>query len=120
VRKDVTTARHFTIFKTEVARCLKLWRIVGWRVETKHEKDSGEYRAQCRTDAKNHVAVLVLSVVWKDDEVTDAKVRAAARHEVVHILVDELDEVAQFRYVTEYQRVHALESVVRHLEELLP
>ncbi len=116
---SATNKRHFALFVAEAEACIKRWRIVGWRVEFLHEKLT-ESRAEIRTSAKNHAAVIVLNTEWDHDEVTDKKVRESARHEAVHLLVDELDEIAQFRYVTNDQRVHALESVVRHLDELLP
>lgn len=118
--KNITTEKHYALFQAEVARCCKLWRIVGWRVEFKHERTDDDCRASVRSDAKSHVAVIVLNKDWKHDALTTEKVIRAARHETVHLLVDELDEIAQFRYVTNDQRVHALESVVRHLEDILP
>lgn len=118
-KEHVTTARHFAIFKAECARCVKRFHITGWRVEYLHEK--AETRAECRSDAVNQVVVLVLSTEWGDQIApTDALVRRTARHEVIHLIVDKLNEASQFRYITKEQQKHALESTVRHLEELLP
>lgn len=115
-----TTKRHFAIFKAECERCIKLYRIVGWRVDYLHDKCE-EARAQCRSDARTQVAVLALSTEWGDQvPATDALVKQAARHEVIHLIVDKLHEAAAFRHVTADQLKHAIESTVRHLEEILP
>lgn len=114
-----TTARHFAIFKAECERCIDHFRIVGWRVEYVHE-DLVDARARCRSNAVDQVAVLVLSTIWRDIAPTDNAVLKSARHEVIHLIVDPLDELCQFRWVTQDQHRHALESVVRHLEEILP
>ena len=114
-----TTEKHYAAFKAEVERCVRLWRIVGWRIETLHEKCE-DSRAQFRSSAQNHVADIVLNKEWDDEEPTIANVVKAARHEVVHLLVAELHEIAVLRYVTNDQRIHALESTVRHLEDILP
>lgn len=114
----VTTARDFKIFKKEALRCIKLWRITGWRIEFDHKQINS--RAQYLGDAINHVCMITLSKYWLNDVITDRKIKSAARHEVIHCLLDELDEVGQLRFVTRDQHTHALESVTRHLEELLP
>lgn len=116
-----TTAKHFAIFKKEAARCIKLWRIVGWRVEFVHAKRDA--RADVRASTKDHACVICLSTEWDEMDglrVTDAMVRDSARHEVAHLLVDPLNEVAHFRYITQDQQTQAVESVVRHLEDILP
>lgn len=115
-----TTAAHFATFKAECARCIKLYRITGWRVDYLHTK-CDESRAQCRSNAKDQAAVLVLSTEWGTDiPATEALVKQAARHEVIHLIVDKLHEAACFRYVTKDEVTHAVESTVRHLEEILP
>lgn len=115
-----TTKRHFSLFRSECERCIKLYRIVGWRADYLHDKCEGA-RAECRSDAKHQVVVFALSTEWGDQvRPTDALVRQAARHEVIHLIVDKLNEISQFRFVTRDEHQHALESTVRHLEEILP
>ena len=119
-RVYLTSRQHFAVFKAECARCIKLYRIVGWRVEYLHEK-LDDVRAECRSDAANQVVVLVLSTHWGDQiPATDVLVRQTARHEVIHLIVDKLNEVACFRFVTKNEHKHAVEATVRHLEEILP
>lgn len=114
-----TTAKDFAAFKAEVQRLVRLWRIVGQRIEFLHEKIDA--RAEIRSDAKNAVCVIVLSTEWGTDiKPTDTLVKDCARHECVHLLIDRLDEIAQIRFVTRDQHIHAVETVVRHLAELLP
>ena len=115
-----TTAAHFAIFKAECERRIKQYRIVGWRVDYLHDKCEGS-RAECRSDARNQVAVLALSTEWGDQvAATPELVRQAARHEVIHLILDHLTECAAFRWVTQDQYKHALERTVRHLEDILP
>jgi hypothetical protein len=118
-RVYLTNRKHFAIFKAECERRIKQFRIVGWRTDYLHEKIDA--RAECRSDAVTQTVVFVLSTDWGDQiPPTDACVRRAARHEVIHLIVDKLNEAACFRFVTKDQHKHALESTVRHLEELLP
>ena len=115
-----TTPRHFAIFKAECERCIKLYRIVGWRVEYMHDHCDGN-RAECRTKSVDQVAVLSLGTDWGDQIApTDALVRKSARHEVIHLVIDRLAECAHSRWITNDQYQNALEATVRHLEEILP
>ena len=112
-----TLSRDFALFRRECERCIRRWKIVGWRIEFAHEKMN--CRAECRTSYDSHACTLVLSSEW-DGPVTNKLIRDCARHEVVHILLDDLNSIACARYTTNDKRTLALESTVRHLQELLP
>jgi len=114
-----TTAADYRLFVRTVAHYVKLYRLTRWRIETVHEDYEGT-RAWIQASTLNHTATIGLSVDWKDDPVTTAHVHRAARHEVIHIILDPLNEVAAARYLTYDQKKQALESTVRYLEDMLP
>ena len=115
---SATTKRHFAIFKAECERCIRLYRIVGWRVEYAHEKMDN--RAEYRCNYADRTAELVLSSHWKDDHVTDERVRDSARHEVIHLLLAGLHTAALARHIERDRLSGVVEATVRHLEEVLP
>ena len=123
----VITEKHFAIFKHEALRLIRLWAIDDWKVSLVHERLKECY-AQCRTDAVSRVCTLSLSTTGvemdgngdKHYAPTDFSIRETARHEVIHLLLADLDDVGRRRYATKDEVERASESVARKLHELLP
>lgn len=117
-REYKTTAADFRLYVTTCKQCIEKWGIRGWRVSYTHALLS-ESRAQCATSWYTHVATLTLSTKW-DTQPTRETIIYTARHEVLHLILDELDSCAQARYTTNDHRKQALERTVHHFESLVP
>lgn len=113
-----TTARHFAIFKAECDRLIKLWGLVDWEFRILHDSNDG--LATCAPQ-NNRICVIRLARTWgKLDEITDARLRAAARHECAHAVTGELIVMVRARCVSEDELTAAIEVTARRLERMLP
>lgn len=113
-----TTARHFAIFKAECERLIKLWGVVDWEVRIIHSNAPG--LATC-SPQNNRICVIRLGKTWGAlDEITDARLRAAARHECAHAVTGELLVMVRARCVSEDELTAAIEVTARRLERMLP
>lgn len=113
-----TTKRQYDVFCTEALRCMKAWGISDWRVEFTHSDIPGS-RGHCETAWWTNCATIRFATKWLGT-IDDAMIRRTARHEVIHLILDELNSLVVARYITNYQRELALERTVHRLEQLLP
>ena len=115
-----TTPRHFAIFEREVRRLVKLWGLVDWEVRVRHDSLSNAL-ATCDPRAVSRICTIRLGKTWGPlDQVTDAAVLEAARHEVAHAVTGELITVARARCVSEDELNEAIEVTARRLGRMLP
>ena len=116
---SATTKRHFAVFKAECERLLKLWNVVDWEVRIRHEKCDG--LATCEPRGVSRICIIRLATNWGPlDVADDARVRAAARHEVAHLVTGELIMIARSRVVSDDEITAAVEVTARRLERMLP
>lgn len=117
-----TTARDFKVFCQECLRLQKLWGLEMWDLKFAHtELDYGVY-ANCHRDAVGCWAELSLAKNWpscKAEPKTDAAIRDAARHEMCHVAIGLVGNLANERYVTREQLDSAEHLTVQILMKAL-
>jgi hypothetical protein len=116
-----TTKAHLRIFEKECRRLQKLWGLNGWTLFVVHEQRSAEVAAAMGSIPDNRKLWAYLNTAWPDEQrVTVANLKAAARHEMVHCLMDPLRWLAAERWVTQREYDAASHEVLEHLQRLLP
>ena len=118
-KADRTTTKHFQIFKKEARLWLDRLGLKDYSVYFLHSQDGREdSRAWIESDYNGKIASIGLSRDWSGDPVTVKKVRKAAFHEVVHLLLANLVVLGQERWTV--QGIYGAEehAIIRRLEAL--
>lgn len=97
MKRFATTKKHFDVFQKHVAATVVFFGLHQFDVRVLHEKIDG--RAACQMMCLHGVAVVRLNTVW-DVPVTDELLRSTAQHEVCHVLLGNLHELAYQRHCT--------------------
>ena len=108
------TRRHFATFTRAFGRYLALYGLSGWHIEFHHEADSSGSMASVAVTFEAHRADVYLAPVW-DEEPSRERLYAKARHEVFHVFVAKLADVATRRYLSETDVTEAEEELVVRL-----
>ncbi len=117
--KMKTTVRHFVIFKAECERLARLWGPFDSELRIRHQRTDG--LASCAPSAVDRICTIRLHTDWgENDKPTDERMLGAARHEMAHMVTQELIVMARARYVTDDEMTSAIETTARRLERLLP
>ena len=115
-----TTTKHFDLFRKEVYRWIDEFGLGDWRIDCYHEHNMDGARASCVFRCQEMAADIYLEREWEGDKITTYKVKTSALHEVSHILLAKLYELAHNRFtVTEDQISEATEGIIRRLERAL-
>ena len=114
-----TTRNHFEIFRAECQRLARLWRISGWSLQYAHRPLKDERIAE--TLVMNPERQILLSLTTRVPYKLSARdIRAAARHEMIHVLLEPLQSVEQLTEGHDAVKSAATHEVLRRLMELLP
>lgn len=92
-----TTLNHFAIFKKECERWIDRYGLKDWHIYFKHSEIEHEVCARAEADLENRLARITLNTEWEEVEPTRANLQSAAYHEVCHILLHRLTELALLR-----------------------
>ena len=107
VRSQVTTKKHFHIFRKSCEKWMDKFGLIGWKRAFFHEKDKDlpHSRATVHTDIQNSLATFRLIPRWKIDEsgegfyqVTEESMNRAALHEVIHVILAKLKWMVSARW----------------------
>jgi len=108
-------SKQFTLFKSECAKWLDRLSLHDWEVNYELSPIDGGL-AWCSANLDGREATMGLN---PDVKMTDAEVRACAKHECLELLVAPLDTLASRRYVTPSDIECARHAIVRRLEHAL-
>jgi hypothetical protein len=111
-----TTTAKYELFVAECRRLLKKFNIDTWQIYFELRKLDGS-QAQIITDTVLRVATISLNTSTSLH--TDEMIKGTALHEICHLLISEISDLATMRYVSSNDVVQACESVTRKLENLL-
>lgn len=113
-----TTAKHFACFKKECERWIDRYGLKDWHIYFEHceIEDRPRANAMSETDLGNRLARIILNDKWEDLEPTRALLQNAAYHEVCHILLCRLTELALSREVFKVDIEDEIHIVIRRLE----
>ena len=115
-----TTLKQFELFKKWCRYYVKKFPVNGWRVDF-FLKDIEGAQAQVINDYLGCVIrVNFCTEITKDPCETWSKlIKDTAKHEMIHVLVANLAELAASRYVTSDEIEKAQEELVVKLEEII-
>ncbi len=110
-----TTDKDLELFKSEVLRLVDLFHIDTWDIYIELKKMVG-CQACCTTNITGRSATFSLNT-----EIylyTDEKIKETALHEVCHLLLADVVDIGQHRYVTEDEAIKASETVACKLQSI--
>lgn len=117
-----TSKRDFESFQ----RYCHLWAdrfgLLDWQIRYEHRSHNRDGRKFfATTDAHPHsrLAVVALSVSWPGLTVTAERLDSTALHEILHIVLAEMEEVAWERFVSEAEYNAAREISIVRLENAI-
>ena len=116
-----TTKKDFEVFKRECEYWVKKLQLDDMEIHYWHENPTNE-RADASTsiDTVGRRADIRFSVDNFDPNEFSLKyIKDVARHEMLHILLDGLNDVAHSRFILRDQITQATEVIIRKLEKIL-
>jgi hypothetical protein len=112
------TNRHFQLYKDKVREYVKLFGMFDWEINFCFE-DSDESKAWILTHTDGKIAMFGLAKAWADLRPSDRNITFAARHEVIELLLSELDAHARDRWATPWEINNSRHGVIRRIEHLM-
>ncbi len=107
-----TTQKDFDVFKSEIERLLDKFHISDWRVKFSLEKLENS-NAECSTHSVTRICSFYLST--EIDLFNDDEIKETALHEICHLLVADIGDLVNARFVTSDEVYRAAEVVARKL-----
>lgn len=119
-----TTKRHYELFKQECLKWINIFGMSDWEVYFCHKKVAADQKkegilAYCSLDNVSRYATFYLHKDWEDDIVTDKEIKKTAFHEVMELLLGQINCLASERFVTEKQIEEAVHSIIRTFENVV-
>lgn len=114
-----TTENDFKIFKEEAKWWIDYFGMKDWYFEFEWKTLPQKCRSMFRYDVEGKVASVLLNKDWRKDRVTEYRVRLAAYHEIVELMLGELRVMIEDREFNREKMTAAIHSVVRRLENTL-
>ena len=117
-----TTIKHFACFKKECERWIGCYGLKDWHIYFEHceIEDRPEANASTEADLGNRLARITLNNVWEGLEPTGDLLQTAAYHEVCHVLLCRLMELALSREASGNAIEDEAHAVIRRLENGVP
>ena len=95
-----TTKKQFELFQDEFTKWQVKFELSHYRIDF-YLKDI-ESRACIKIDNYGKCAAVTLHNSWKElDPITEYKVKDAAKHEAIHLLLSRFSDLAESRYIQE-------------------
>jgi len=109
----MTTKKQFDVFIKECDRYIDIFGLSEYFVLYQHVKiEKDEWQAGCTVDFEGLNAIISLS---NDVVLTDYEIMAAAKHEILELLLAKLDKIMKARTVTEAEIVEERHKVINRL-----
>lgn len=111
-----TTQRDFEVFKAEVSKLLKKYHVIDWRIRFSME-EMPDNNAECCTRVIYKTCLFRINTniyLYSDEEI-----RQIALHEVCHLLIADISDLAYIPFKTEDQVEQATETVAHRIGNLL-
>ncbi len=117
--------KHLEIFRKECFRLHKKWGLTDWELHVDWSAQSCDQTyAECSANLTARTALITLWREWPDDkleanQITEKNLKQTAKHEMIHVLLAPLAEVAASRYVSEDEYNAGNHAVVMRLMKLI-
>lgn len=116
-----TTIAHFAYFKKECEVWIERYGLKDWRVYFEHAEIADRPCACACTevDLENRLVRITLNTVWVDIKPAYTLLYETAYHEVCHVLLHRLTEMAMSREVFRDAIENEVHVIIRRLESCL-
>lgn len=108
-----TTAEDFALFKAEFRYWINRFGLNGWQIYFNREYLQGQY-SQVALCAEYHVATVSLCEDY-DELQGEIDIPHIAKHEATHVLIGDLSEASESRWVTQHELNAIQEELVNRL-----
>jgi len=109
----------FKFFKEEVDRYAKILGLNEWDIQCSYREIEGNVVANVNSNYHSLMAHITLNTKAKEQYSTAKKISQVAAHEVLHIFLREMDDLARARYCTELEIDVAEHRIVNTLDKIL-
>lgn len=118
-----TTKAHYKLFQAECRKWLRKFGLIDWRVTFFHEdwsESCGPANAWCRWNQRGRTASLCLATDWgwSETSITNDMIRNKALHEVCHLLMARITDMAEC-YVAKDEVEEEAHCIIRRIENVL-
>jgi hypothetical protein len=119
-KRQITTSRHFEIFKKEAELWIDRLGLTDWRVTFIHGSNpcGKPCLAWYRGEVEGRFCEIGLAPDWSPDKITVSGLKKSAFHEVLEVLLCPLAWIAECRFAREEEIPEATHAVIRRFENL--
>jgi len=113
--------QHFELFKKYCREYQEKFHLMGWDVHFEFIELKGK-RAETAFNLESSQATIALCADWQDQVMLFNKknLKLTAKHEMLHLFLGRMGELAQYRYVQRRELDAAEHEIIQKLEKLLP
>lgn len=119
MKRNKTTPEHFELFKQEAEKWIDFYGLKDWRFCFYHEEGLENSAASYGYNIQGRIVSIYLEPDWQHQEITEEQLKRSAFHEVTHILLARLREMALNRVAFEVDIDEEIHSIIRTLEKVL-
>ena len=117
MRPKTATPEDFQVFKTEVKRLIKRFHIDGWNIYYEFGGTDNTCNASLTTDTTSRAASFKLAKkIYLYD---DIEIKETALHEVCHLLLSDITNLAYCRFVSQDEVTKEDERTTEKLSSIL-
>jgi hypothetical protein len=113
-KKNITTAKNFETFKKECELWIERLGLKDWDITYKHKDMKGDC-ATTRWDIAARWMIITLGEDFGPVSVTDYEIKSTAFHEILEIVIADLQTIAGQRFITPDQLDTASHAVIQRL-----
>jgi len=117
MKPKITTDADFDIFKTEIQRLIKQFHLNGWNIYYENKDNDNTCNASVVTDVVTRAATFRLSkkiFLYTPDEIKET-----ALHEVCHLILADIDDLAYSRFVSKEEIIKESERTTNLIANIL-
>ncbi len=111
-----TTAKDFVLFRKEAKKWLEWWNLLDFDVCFQHVQDISGSLASCSSNILACTATLFLAPDWKDNPVSNSRIKRSAFHEVSELRLARLCVLAESRFINRYEIEEETHALIRVFE----
>ena len=113
-----TSKQDFEFFKKECEKWVDRFKLDDWKVVYDHEK-IGDAFAETHLNIDHHKVNIVFNTFNEDQIYNREDMAETAKHEVIHILLGNLTEYANSRFVLPTDIIKATEGLIQKLLKII-
>ena len=113
------TGKEFSIFKNEFRKWQAAFGLHRYEIFYQMHKSDEDGMAWCSTNQSGCIATISLARSWEPVKPTAYALKKAAFHECVELLISNISEIAEARYVTRQELDEERHRIVRSLEYVI-